>query len=138
MSLAFSSFLCITALSNVVFVASSCIARSVMLKLEIKWLTVVHGLVVEKEGKEGCFVGSTGDLAGNHPGCKRERVKPHFFFFFSRKSFPFLSFLAKSFFFFALVFSSPEFLFFGLSLYVFPISGFLSVLLVCSLFSREF
>lgn len=35
-------------------------------------------------------------------------------------------------------FSSPEFLFFGLSLYVFPFSGFLSGLLACSFFSREF
>lgn len=64
------------------------------------WERVVeHGLVVEKEGKEGCFVGSTGDLAGNHPGCmrERERVEPHFFFFFSRKSYSFF-FLSSLFF----------------------------------------
>ena len=87
--------------------------------------------MVEKEGKEGCFVGCTGDLAGNHPGCKRERVEPHFFFFFSRKSYFFFFFPISG-------FSSPEFLFFGLSLYVFPFSGFLSGLLACSFFSREF
>lgn len=106
-----------------------------MLKLEIKWLTVlVHGLVVEKEGKEGCFVGSTGDLAGNHPGSKRERVEPHFFFFFSRKSYSFFVFFGQVFYFSLLLF----FLLLNFSLYVFPISGFLSGLLACSFFSREF
>lgn len=42
---------------------------------------LVHGLVVEKEGNEGCFVASTGDLAGNHPNCGGEREGgAHFFF----------------------------------------------------------
>lgn len=71
------------------------------------WERVVeHGLVVEKEVKEGCFVGSTGDLAGNHPGCmrERERVEPHFFFFFSRKSYSSLFFFCPVFFFSLLFF----------------------------------
>lgn len=47
---------------------------------------VVHGLVVEKEGNEGCFVACTGDLAGNHPDCGREgEGGAHFFFFFQKE-----------------------------------------------------
>lgn len=64
---------------------------------------VVHGLVVEKEGKEGCFVGSTGDLAGNHPGCRRERGwSPISSSFFPERVI--LFFLSSLFFFFALFF----------------------------------
>ena len=82
---------------------------------------VVHGLVVEKEGKEGCFVGSTGDLAGNHPGCRREREGgAPFLLFFQKELFCF--FFCPVFFFLCSFFSSRDVLFFGLSLYVFPIS----------------
>lgn len=81
---------------------------------------VVHGLVVEKEGKEGCFVGSTGDLAGNHPGCRRERGWSPISSFFPERVI--LFFFCPVFFFLCSFFSSRDVLFFGLSLYVFPIS----------------
>lgn len=82
-----------------------------------------------ERGKRGLFCWKYRRFGRKSPRLQERGSNPICFFSF---------FLVKSFFFFALVFSSPEFLFFGLSLYVFPISGFLSVLLVCSLFSREF
>lgn len=76
-------------------VINGCVSRLVR---RDRQCVVVHGLVVEKEGNEGCFVASTGDLAGN-PDCGRGR-EGGAHFFFSRKSYSFLFFFVSLLFFF--------------------------------------